>query len=396
MKILVINAGSSSLKYQLIDMENESVIAKGICERIGIEGSNLVHKANGKETKYEQAMPDHTVAIKMVIDALTDQEVGVLSSLDEIGAIGHRVVGSGEYFTKTTLVTPEALETLKKTYEFAPIHNPANVMGIMACMEAMPGKSNVAVFDTAFHSTMPDEAKLYAIDYQDYQDYKVRRYGAHGTSHKYVSQEAIKYCDAEGKDFKIVTLHLGGGSSISAVKNGICIDTSMGFTPLAGVPMGTRSGDIDPSAAKFLAEKKGMTFDETINYLNKKCGVMGVSGVSSDFRDLQQATEAGNYRAELAVNLFAYNVKKYIGAYTVAMGGLDCLVFTAGIGENSAFTRARILKGLECLGVEFDAEKNKQRSSSIMEITGENSKVRVLVIPTNEELMIARETLALC
>lgn len=393
MKILVINAGSSSLKYQLIDMDTESVLAKGLCERIGIEGANLVHKANGKQTKYVAAMPDHTVAIKMVIDALTDPEVGVVSSLDEIGAIGHRVVGSGEYFSEPTLITKDNLATLKKTFEFAPIHNPANYMGVTACMEAMPGKPNVVVFDTAFHSTMPDEAKLYAIDYQDYLDYKVRRYGAHGTSHKYVSAEAIKYLGK--KETKIVTCHLGGGSSVSAVLNGKCVDTSMGFTPLAGVPMGTRSGDIDPSAAKFLAEKKGMTFEETINYLNKKCGVAGVSGVSSDFRDLQAAAEAGNYRAQLALNIFAYNVRKYIGAYTVAMGGLDCIVFTAGIGENSPYTRAQICEGLECLGVAFDKEANEVRKDGVNEISKPGSKVKVLVIPTNEELMIARETLAL-
>lgn len=395
MKILVINAGSSSLKYQLIDMETEEVIAKGLCERIGIDGSNLVHKAHGEETKFEAAMPDHKVAMKMVLDALTDEKVGVLKSMSEIGAIGHRVVGSGEYFTKSTVVTPEVLETLEKTYEFAPIHNPANVMGIKACLEAVPGTPNVVVFDTAFHSTMPDEAKLYAIDYQDYLDYKVRRYGAHGTSHKYVSHEAIAYCGAQGKDFKLVTCHLGGGSSISAVKNGVCVDTSMGFTPLAGVPMGTRSGDIDPSAVKFLADKKGFTFEQAINYLNKKCGVNGVSGISSDFRDLQAAVEAGNYRAKLAVEMFAYNVRKYIGAYAAAMNGLDCIVFTAGVGENSAFTRGYICRGLDYLGVEFDEEENKVRVPGIHEISKPGSKVKLLVIPTNEELMIARETLAL-
>ncbi|MGN1235652.1 MAG: acetate/propionate family kinase [Christensenellaceae bacterium] len=395
MKILVINAGSSSLKYQLIDMETEGVLAKGLVERIGIAGSNLEHKANGKEKKIEMAIPDHKVAIRLVFDALLDKEVGVISSMEEIGAIGHRVVNPGEYFNSSALVTPEAYETLLKTFEFAPLHNPANVMGIKACLDAAPSIPNAVVFDTAFHTTMPDEAKLYAIDYEDYQNYKVRRYGAHGTSHKYVSGEAIKYCGAEGKDFKLITLHLGGGSSISAVKNGVCIDTSMGFSPLVGVPMGTRSGDIDVSAVKFLADKKGMSFEEIITYLNKKCGVAGVSGVSSDFRDLQAATEAGNYRAKLAVDIFAYNVKKYIGAYVAAMNGLDCIVFTAGIGENSAFTRALIMDGLDYFGIDFDKEENAVRVPGIHEISKPGSKVKVLVIPTNEELMIARETLAL-
>lgn len=393
MKVLVINAGSSSLKYQLIDMETEGVIAKGICERIGIDGSQLVHKANGETTTIVRPMPDHTIAMRMVLDALVDEKLGVIKSMDEIGAVGHRLVSPGESFDKTVFITDEVIAALEKTIEFAPIHNPANILGMKACRSAMPNTPQAVVFDTAFHSTMPAEAKLYAIDYDDYKKYGVRRYGAHGTSHKFVSQEAAKFCNADPEHFKVVTCHLGGGSSVSAVKNGKCIDTSMGFTPLAGVCMGTRSGDIDPSAVKFLADKKGFTFEEAINYLNKKCGVLGVSGVSSDFRDLLAASEAGNERATLAIEMFCYQVKKYVGAYAAAMGGLDCIVFTAGVGENCGFVRTKVCKDLAFLGVEIDEEKNAQRAASVLDITKEGAKTKVLVIPTNEELVIARETL---
>ena len=315
MKILVINAGSSSLKYQLIDMENEKMIAKGLCERIGIGGSLLKAKGNGKEKVYEQDMPNHKVAIQLVLDALLDKEIGVIKSMKEIGAVGHRVVASGEYFKKTTLVTPEVLKTLEeKTFELAPLHNPAAVTGVRACMEVMPGTPMGLVFDTSFHVTMPPKAYLYGIDYDDYKKYSVRKYGAHGTSHKFVSQEAAKFLGKKPEDLKIVTCHLGNGSSITAVDGGKCIDTTMGFTPLAGVLMGTRSGDIDASAVEFLARKKGLSHADAINYLNKKCGVAGISGVSSDFRDLIAGAESGNERCTLALDMFAYQTKKFVGS----------------------------------------------------------------------------------
>ena len=394
MKILVVNAGSSSLKYQLIDMETEQVIAKGGCERIGIEGSLLKAKGNGKEKVYEKPMPNHKVAIELVLSALKDNEIGVIKSMDEIGAVGHRMVASGEFFNKTTLVTEEVIKTLEeKTFELAPLHNPPAVTGLRACMEVMPGTPMALVFDTSFHATMPEKAYLYGIDYEDYKKYGVRKYGFHGTSHKFVSAEAAKYLKKDPKDLKIVTCHLGNGSSISAVDGGKCVDTSMGFTPLAGILMGTRSGDIDASAVEFLARKKGMTHAEVINYLNKKCGVAGISGVSSDFRDLLAGQEAGNARCALALDMFAYQTLKYVGAYAAAMGGLDCIVFTAGIGENTPTVREDVCKNLKFLGVEFDSETNDQKANGrILEISAKKSKVKVLVIPTNEELVIARET----
>ncbi|MCD8041360.1 MAG: acetate kinase [Clostridia bacterium] len=394
MKILVINAGSSSLKYQLIDMETEGVLAKGTCERIGIDGSVLKAKGNGKEKVYNQDMPNHKVAIKLVLSALTDKEIGVIKHMDEIGAVGHRVVASGEFFKKTTLVTPEVLQTLKdKTFELAPLHNPAAYTGLTACIDVMPKTPMALVFDTSFHATMPEKAYLYGIDYEDYKKYGVRKYGAHGTSHKFVSQEAAKYLGKDPSEVKIVTCHLGNGSSISAVDGGKCVDTSMGFTPLAGVLMGTRSGDIDASAVEFLARKKGMSHSEIITYLNKKCGVAGISGVSSDFRDLIAGADAGNERCKLALDMFAYQTKRFIGSYAAAMGGLDCIVFTAGIGENTPVIRAGACEGLEFLGVKLDAAKNAGKNDgSIREISTADSKVKVLVIPTNEELVIARET----
>lgn len=393
MKILVINAGSSSLKYQLIDMADESVLAKGTCERIGIDGSKLTHKAKGLSKVYNEPMPTHQEAIQLVMSALTDKEVGVVKSMNEIDALGHRVVASGEYFNKPTLVTDETMKTLELTFDLAPLHNPAAVTGIKACMAAMPGKPNVCVFDTGFHATMPNYAYMYAVDYDDYKKYQVRKYGFHGTSHKFVSQEAAKYLGKKPEELKIVTCHLGNGSSITAVDGGKCIDTSMGFTPLAGVPMGTRCGDIDASVVEYLCNKKGMTVAECTTYLNKKCGMLGVSGVSSDFRDLEAAIDAGNERAALAVKMFTYQTKKYIGAYAAAMNGLDCIVFTAGVGENTVPVRQQVCENLEFFGVKLDKEKNNQKATGgIMEISADDSRVKVLVIPTNEELVIARET----
>ncbi len=396
MKVLVINSGSSSLKYQLIDMETENVIAKGTCERIGIQGSMLTHKANGQEFVIEQAMPDHNVAVSLVLNALTDEKMGVVSSMNEIDAVGHRVVASGEAFKKTTLVTPEAMVQMDEIADLAPLHNPAAIIGVNACLATMPGKPMALVFDTSFHFTMPEKAYMYAIDYNDYDEYKIRRYGAHGTSHKFVSQEAAKYLGKKPEDLKIITCHLGNGSSITAVNKGKCVDTSMGFTPLAGVPMGTRSGDIDCAAAEYLAKKKGWDISETLTYLNKKCGMAGVSGVSSDFRDLTAAEENGNARAKLALDMFGYACKKYVGAYAAAMNGVDCVVFTAGVGEHTPSVRDAICRDMQYLGMEIDNDKNYEDvRGKIRDITGENSKVKILIIPTNEELVIARETVEL-
>ena len=396
MKILVINAGSSSLKYQLIDMANEQVIAKGTCERIGISGGKLTHKANGKEFVVERELPNHTEAISLVLGELVDKEAGVIASMDEIDAVGHRVVASGEAFTQTTLVTDEAMRLMDEIKELAPLHNPAAILGVNACRAVMPDKKMALVFDTSFHQTMPDYAKLYAVDYEDYQKYKVRRYGAHGTSHKFVAGAAAEYLKKKPEELKIITCHLGNGSSISAVDGGKCIDTSMGFTPLAGVPMGTRSGDIDVAAIEFLCRKKGMSMEEGLAYLNKKSGMLGISGVSSDFRDLCKASDEGNYRADLALKMFAYSCKKYVGAYMAALGELDVIVFTAGVGENTPTVRADVVSGLEQFGIVLDPEKNRLKNDgSIHDISAENSKVKILIIPTNEELVIARETAAL-
>lgn len=393
MKILVINAGSSSLKYQLINMETEEVVAKGTCERIGISGGKLTHKANGETFVIEQELPNHQEAIALVLKELVDEKAGVIASMDEIDAVGHRVVASGEAFTKTTLVTDEVMKVMDEIAELAPLHNPAAILGINACRAVMPEKKMALVFDTSFHATMPDYAHLYAIDYDDYKKYKVRKYGAHGTSHKYVSGAAAEYLKRDAKDLKIITCHLGNGSSISAVDGGKCIDTSMGFTPLAGVPMGTRSGDIDYAAAEFLCRKKGMSMEDGLVYLNKKSGMLGVSGVSSDFRDLTAASAEGNYRARLALDMFNYSCKKYVGAYMAALGGLDCVVFTAGVGENTKSVRSAILSGMEAFGIKLDENRNDfVGDGEIHEISSADSKVKVLVIPTNEELVIARET----
>ena len=396
MKILVINAGSSSLKYQLIHMETEEVVAKGTCERIGIAGGKLTHKANGREFVIERDLPNHTEAISLVLGELVDGEAGVIASMDEIDAVGHRVVASGEAFDRTTLVTDDVMKTMEEIAELAPLHNPAAILGINACRAVMPDKKMALVFDTSFHATIPDYAHLYAIDYDDYKQFKVRKYGAHGTSHKYVSGAAAEFLGKKAEDLNIITCHLGNGSSISAVKGGKCIDTSMGFTPLAGVPMGTRSGDIDASAVEFLCRKKGMNLEEGLVYLNKKSGMLGVSGVSSDFRDLTAAEAAGNDRARLALEMFSYACKKYVGAYMAALGGVDCIVFTAGVGENTPSVRAAVLSGMQAFGIEVDEEKNARKNDgTVHDISAAGSKVKILVIPTNEELVIARETAAL-
>ena len=396
MKVLVINSGSSSLKYQLIDMETEGVIAKGTCERIGIDGSRLTHKAKGLEKVIEQPMPDHTVAVALVLDALTDKEIGVISSMSDIDAVGHRAVASGEVFKKPTLVTDDSIAKMEELCELAPLHNPAAIVGVKACRAAMPNTPMAFVFDTSFHFTMPDYAYMYAIAYEDYEKYSIRRYGFHGTSHKFVSQEAAKYLGKNPEDLKVITCHLGNGSSITAVRGGKSVDTSMGFTPLAGVPMGTRSGDIDCAAAEYIAKKEGLSLSEVMTYLNKKCGVAGISGVSSDFRDLTAASSQGNKRAKLALDMFAYSCKKYVGAYAAAMNGVDCIVFTAGVGENTPCVREAICEDMQYLGLEIDKEKNLEKNNgAIRDISGANSKVKVLIISTNEELVIARETIEL-
>ncbi len=392
MNILVVNAGSSSLKYQLIDMNTKQAVAKGGCERIGLDGAFLKHKANGQEFIIKKEMPTHSVAIKLVLDTLIAKETGVIEKLADIDAVGHRVVHSGEDFNKSVVITDEVLEICKKNTELAPLHQPANLTGIYACKEVMPNTPMVAVFDTAFHSTIPDYAFMYAIPYEYYTDYKVRRYGFHGTSHKFVSKVANDYLNGDNK-LKIVTCHLGNGSSISAVKEGKCVDTSMGFTPLEGVPMGTRSGDIDPAVVEYLCNKLGKTTAEVLNILNKKSGVFGISGVSSDFRDIRQSADEGNKRAELALNTFAYKCKKYIGSYAAAMGGIDVLVFTAGIGENVSSMRKAIATDLEFLGIKIDEAENEIRTGEVVhDISAKDSKVKVLVIATNEELVIAEET----
>ena len=393
MKILVINAGSSSLKYQLIDMATEKAIAKGGCERIGLDGSFCKHKANGKETVINAAMPTHKEAIKVVLDALVDKEHGAIKSMKEIDAVGHRIVHSGEVFNDSVLLTDEVMKTIESLSELAPLHQPANIIGVKACQAIMPDVPMVGVFDTAFHHTMPEKAYIYGIPYEAYTDYKIRRYGFHGTSHRFVSAEAAEYLGRKNDpNFKVITMHLGNGSSISAVKGGKSMDTSMSFTPLGGVPMGTRSGDLDPAIVEFLANKYNMTLAQTMTYLNKKSGVMGLSGVSSDFRDLTAAASGGNHRAALALEVFEYSCKKYLGAYAAALGGVDCVVFTAGIGEHDHLIREHICKDMEYMGLKLDERKNENIGDGISDVTAAGSKVKILVIPTNEELVIARDT----
>lgn len=392
MKILVINAGSSSLKYQLIDMDSRAVLAKGLCERIGIDGSRLNHTpAGGEKVVIESPMPSHADAIKLVIDALVDEKHGVINSMSEIGAVGHRVVHGGEKFSGSVVIDEAVKEGMRECIPLAPLHNPANLIGIEACEKVMPKVPQVGVFDTAFHQTMPEEAFLYGIPYEYYEKYKIRRYGFHGTSHNYVSGKAAEMLGKPIEQLKIITCHLGNGSSVAAVKNGKVIDTTMGLTPLAGILMGTRSGDLDPAIVTFLMEKENLDIDGINEVLNKKSGVFGVSGVSSDFRDLDTASKEGNKRAQAALKMFSYGIKKYIGAYCAAMGGADAIVFTAGVGENDGAMRAAIVDGLEFLGIKIDAEKNKLRGEAI-DISAEGALVRTLVIPTDEEMMIATET----
>ena len=394
MNVLVINCGSSSLKFQLINSESEAVLAKGLCERIGIDGRLTYQPAGGEKNVSDKAMPTHTEAIQFVIDALTDAETGVVKSLDEIGAVGHRVVHGGEKFAKSVVVTPEVKAAIAECNDLAPLHNPANLIGIEACESLMPSTPQVVVFDTAFHQTMPEKAYMYGLPYEYYEKYKVRRYGFHGTSHSFVSKRVAEIVGKPYNATKTIVCHLGNGASVSAVFNGESVDTSMGLTPLEGLVMGTRSGDIDPAIMEFIAKKENLDIAGIMNVLNKKSGVEGVSGVSSDFRDLQAAAESGNKRAALAIDVFAYRVAKYVGAYTAAMNGVDNIVFTAGIGENCAFVRTKICSYLGYLGITIDEEANAKRGEEIV-ISTADSKVKVLVVPTNEELAIARETVAL-
>lgn len=395
MNILVINCGSSSLKFQLINSESEGVLAKGLCERIGIDGKLTYQPEGGEKTTSDKAMPTHTEAIQFVIDALTDEKTGVVKSLDEINAVGHRVVHGGEKFASSVVIDDEVLKAIEECNDLAPLHNPANLIGINACRELMPGVLMVAVFDTAFHQTMPSKAYMYGLPYEYYEKYKVRRYGFHGTSHSFVSKRVAELVGKAYDETKTIVCHLGNGASICAVENGKSVDTSMGLTPLEGLVMGTRSGDIDPAIMEFLAKKENLDIAGLMNVLNKKSGVYGLSNnLSSDFRDLSEAAADGNEIAELALDVFAYRVAKYVGSYTAAMNGVDNIVFTAGIGENSAIVRTMVCKYLGYLGIEIDEELNGKRGQEIIISTPE-SKVKVLVVPTNEELAIARETVAL-
>ena len=394
MNILVINCGSSSLKYQLINSETEGVLAKGLCERIGIDGMLTYQPEGGEKEKSEIAMPTHTEAINAVLAALTNEKSGVIKSLSEVGAVGHRVVHGGEKFTYSCLINDESMKAIEECNDLAPLHNPANLIGIRACQELMPGVPMVAVFDTAFHQTMPDVAYTYGIPYEYYEKYKVRRYGFHGTSHSYVSKRTAEIIGKPYDQMKIIVCHLGNGASISAVNCGKSVDTSMGLTPLEGLVMGTRSGDLDPAIIDFVGKKEGLSLDEMNEVLNKKSGMLGISGVSSDGRDLEAAAETGNKRAQLALDVFDYRVIKYIGAYAAAMNGVDAIAFTAGIGENNIKMRKDVCSSLTYLGVKLDEEKNNVRGEERI-ISADDSKVQVLLVPTNEELAIARETLAL-
>lgn len=395
MNILVINCGSSSLKFQLINAESENVLAKGLCERIGIDGRLVYQPAGGEKEVTEAAMPGHKEAIQMVLNALKNPNTGVIKSLDEVGAVGHRVVHGGEKFASSVILTDEVIKGIEECSELAPLHNPANLIGIAACKELMPSTPMVGVFDTAFHQTMPEEAYLYGLPYEYYEKYKVRRYGFHGTSHSYVSKRVAAFLGKDYENLKTIVCHLGNGSSLSAVQNGKCVDTSMGLTPLEGLAMGTRSGDIDPAIMEFIAKKENLDIAGVMSILNKKSGVYGLSkGLSSDFRDLENAQEEGNTFAATARKVFNYRVAKYIGAYVAAMNGVDAIAFTAGVGENDHLVREEVCKYLGYLGITLDPEANKKRGQEI-QISTPDSKVAVLVIPTNEELAIARETMAL-
>ena len=395
MNVLVINCGSSSLKFQLINSESEKVLAKGLCERIGIDGSLTYQPAGGEKVKSDKAMPTHTEAIQFVIDALTDAETGVVKSLDEIGAVGHRVVHGGEKFASSVVITDEVKAAIEECNDLAPLHNPANLIGINACQKLMPGTPMVAVFDTAFHQTMPEKAYMYGLPYEYYDKYKVRRYGFHGTSHSFVSKRAVEFLGLDKDNSKVIVCHLGNGSSISAVVNGECVDTTMGLTPLEGVVMGTRSGNIDPAIMEFIAKKENLDIAGMMNVLNKKSGLLGLSGgLSSDFRDLNDAAQSGNEDAANAIDVLCYGIAKFVGGYVAAMNGVDAIVFTAGIGENAIPVREKVVSYLGYLGVTLDKEANGVRGEEIV-ISTPDSKVKVAVIPTNEELAICRETVAL-
>ncbi len=392
MKVLVINCGSSSLKFQLIDMENEAVLTKGLCDRIGIDGSLIAYTPAGKDKVVKEVeLKDHNDAIKYVIESLVNEEDGVIYSMDEISAIGHRVVHGGETFTSSTIITDEVIQSIKDVSDLAPLHNPANLIGIDACAKLMPDKKQVAVFDTAFHQTMPPKAYLYGLPYEYYEKHKVRRYGFHGTSHKFVSARVAEVLGKDIKDLKTVVCHLGNGASICAVDGGKSVDTSMGLTPLEGLVMGTRSGDIDPAIVQFIANKEGLSLDEVTTVLNKKSGVLGLSQISNDFRDLEDAVAKGNERAIETMDVYHLRVAKYIGAYAAEMGGIDAIAFTAGLGENNKDVRAEVCEYLGFLGVKIDSEKNNVRGVEA-DVSADDAKVRVLVVPTNEELAIARET----
>ena len=397
MKVLVVNAGSSSLKYQLFDTADGKILAKGNCERIGIEGSRIIHKTLGKDEYVKtQPLTNHSEATKLVVDTLLDPVVGCISTVDEIEAIGHRVVHGGAFFTESVLVNDEVMEILDKCVAYAPLHTPAHIMGIKGCKAVMPNTPEVLVFDTAFHQTMQREAYMYGISYDMYEEFQIRRYGAHGTSHRYVSGEMIKLLGGNPEGTKIVTCHIGNGSSITAVKDGKCVDTSMGFTPLDGIMMGTRCGAIDPAIVTYIMDKKNLTPAEMDNYMNKKCGFLGMSGVGSDSRDVEKAISEGNDRAQLTYDVLCYQIKKYIGSYSAAMGGLDAIVFTAGIGEHSPYIREHVLNGLEYLGVKIDASRNNfGHSGDPVKISTDDSRVAVYMIPTNEELVIAKDTEAI-
>lgn len=394
MNVLVINCGSSSLKYQVINSDSEEVLAKGICERIGIDGRLVYQPEGGEKEITETAMPTHTEAVRMVLDAIVNPKTGVLKSLQEIDAVGHRLVHGGEKFASSTVITEEVIQAVEEVSELAPLHNPANLIGVRACQEVLPNVPMVGVFDTAFHQTMPEEAYMYGIPYEYYEKYKVRKYGFHGTSHSYVSKRAAELLNQPYESLKTIVCHLGNGASICAVKNGKSIDTSMGLSPLEGLIMGTRSGDIDPSAVEYIAKKENLDMEGIMRVLNKESGVYGLSGLSSDFRDLEKAAEEGDERADMARRVFSYRAAKYIGAYVAALGGVDVICFTAGLGENDGDIRTKICSYLGYLGIELDKEANKKRSVEIM-LSTPDSKVKVMMIPTNEELAICRETVAL-
>ncbi len=391
MIVLVVNCGSSSLKYQLINMDNEEVMAKGLVEKIGLPDSQLTHKWNGQKKEIKQSIPDHQVAVKLVLDILTDAECGVIKSMDAIDAVGHRVVHGGEEFAASTLITDEVMKALEKCSAMAPLHNPPNIIGINACKAIMPGVPQVGVFDTAFHQTMPAKAFMYGLPYELYKEDHIRRYGFHGTSHRYVAGEVAKVMGVPVEKLRIINCHLGNGSSLAAIKYGKCVDTTMGFTPLAGVLMGTRCGDIDPAIVLNVMDNHNLSTKEMDTLMNKKSGVLGISGVSSDFRDLGQAVAEGNERAQLALDMFHYQVRKEIGAFAAAMGGVDVITFTAGVGENGIEDRAAIAEGLEYLGAKLDPQRNNVRGKDAL-ISTDDSTVKMYVIPTNEEIMIARDT----